>query len=613
MSESVHNQGKTLSNADRDKTVESHRDSLSLQQTVEFSENEALGPDIDLGNKSTFQHDRYEDLNLLGIGSTGMVRRVFDKRLKRQAAMKILHQEHVSNPHIVKRFISEAQGTAQLQHPGTVAVYDLDNFEDGRWFFTMQEVQGKTLQDAIENFFSSNRTWRFYDLIDAFHKVCVTIVYAHAKGVLHRDLKPENIMLGPFQEVVILDWGVAKFVRPSNVKEARIYTHKSQTMYGSVIGTPAYMAPEQARGELHTAQSDVFSLGTILYEILAGHPPYQGENLSEILEKAKNVSYTILKSQNPKRQYLIDVAEHAMQQDPKSRIKSAIELEKLLRSWLEGEQGREAARESILEADVLWLDIIKQNDKRSLYEEKLRDITEPRYKWQLEDELYQLELNIESQYTQYKQLLQKALTHYPNHEDARERLVMRYKSQHQRAEREKNDRGAIASAMQLQIHAAALPTNSSTKKSVLRYLKGHGTLSLQTNLCDVNVFLSAYVKNGRRLQLESEQHIGRAPLEKYPIAMGSYQIRLTKDGYQDTILPVYVEREQDWCALKPARLFPLGTLSAETIYVPAGSYLSGGDPNAVLGWPRKERFIDDFFIRKYPVTNAEYLRFLNAL
>ena len=137
---------------------QSDPDQISTHKTVAFSPEERIWSEYDGSTNPLFHHERYEDLGLLGIGSTGMVRRVFDRRLNRKAAMKILHLEHVANSNIVKRFISEAQGTSQLQHPGTVAIYDLDQFPDGRWFFTMQEVQGETLQKGYLSFFKQTRS-----------------------------------------------------------------------------------------------------------------------------------------------------------------------------------------------------------------------------------------------------------------------------------------------------------------------------------------------------------------------------------------------------------------------------------------------------------------------
>ena len=203
-----------------------------------------------------------------------------DVDLGRELAIKVLLDDHKDNQEIVERFVEEAQISGQLQHPGIVPVYQLGQFSDERPFFTMKLVKGKTLATLLSarNEPSQDRA----HLLGVFEQVCQTMAYAHSRGVIHRDLKPSNIMVGAFGEVQVMDWGLAKVLAEGGVADERKSLEKqqevsvirtrrstgsdvpgsegSQTHIGSVMGTPAYMPPEQALGEIDRLdeRADVF-------------------------------------------------------------------------------------------------------------------------------------------------------------------------------------------------------------------------------------------------------------------------------------------------------------------------------------------------------------------
>jgi hypothetical protein len=205
--------------------------------------------------------------------------------------MKFLHERYRHEPALLHRFVEEAQIGGQLQHPGIVPVYDL-GMVDGRPFFTMKLVKGQTLAKRLAERASPDRELRSF--LSIFEDVCQTMAYAHARGVVHRDLKPANIMIGSFGEVQVVDWGMGKVLASGGVADERLASerqaevsvvqtvrssgHGTQSLVGSVMGTPAYMPPEQARGDVEQMdeRSDVFALGAILCEILTGKPPYLG-------------------------------------------------------------------------------------------------------------------------------------------------------------------------------------------------------------------------------------------------------------------------------------------------------------------------------------------------
>ncbi|MFT6363426.1 MAG: serine/threonine protein kinase, partial [Planctomycetota bacterium] len=244
-----------------------------------------------LGQSDRIDAGKYIVHGELGRGGVGTVYRGRDQDLGRDVAMKFLHDKYKDEPQILHRFVEEAQIGGQLQHPGIVPVYDL-GMANGKPFFSMKLVEGKTLAKKLAERGSPTDDRR--DFIAIFEDVCQTLAYAHARGVVHRDLKPANIMIGSFGEVQVVDWGMGKVLdssgdadeklaaeqhaKASTIQTVRTGDHGTQSLVGSMMGTPAYMPPEQARGDVEAMdeRSDVFTLGAILCEILTGKPPYVG-------------------------------------------------------------------------------------------------------------------------------------------------------------------------------------------------------------------------------------------------------------------------------------------------------------------------------------------------
>ena len=197
--------------------------------------------------------ERYEDLGLIAQGGMGEVRRVRDRQLGRVVAMKILAIDRIQSMGTAARFVAEATITAQLVHPGIIAVFDRGE-RSGTLWYTMTEVRGATLAQRILASRGSPDGLR--SLVQILHRVCEAIAYAHSEGVIHRDLKPDNIMVGPFGEVLVMDWGIAcKLAEPAGA-----------------AGTPGWVAPEQARGETPAPQADIYALGGVLHAFLMGGP-----------------------------------------------------------------------------------------------------------------------------------------------------------------------------------------------------------------------------------------------------------------------------------------------------------------------------------------------------
>ena len=247
---------------------------------------------------------RYRIDGEIARGGMGEVLKGRDPDLGRDVAIKVLREDLRKNGDLVRRFVEEAQISGQLQHPGVVPIYELGTFADKRPFFCMKLVKGRTLAEVMAE--RSAPSSDHPRLLAIFLDVAQTMAYTHARGVIHRDLKPSNVMVGSFGEVQVVDWGLAKVLPRGGMVEDReagkmevhetvIATARSGSdsdsdlsRAGSVLGTPSYMSPEQARGENDRVdeRADVFAMGSILCEILTGMPAFVGRSTGEILRQS---------------------------------------------------------------------------------------------------------------------------------------------------------------------------------------------------------------------------------------------------------------------------------------------------------------------------------------
>ncbi|MGH7719745.1 MAG: serine/threonine-protein kinase [Gemmatimonadaceae bacterium] len=229
---------------------------------------EALGRLRHVADRPDLSGTKYELLDLLGRGGMGAVYRARDRELDRHVALKVLGTPDPA-PRDAARMLREARTLARLEHPGIVPVHDVGTLPDGRVYYAMKLVRGGRLDEH------ARATASLGELLRIFGRICEAVAFAHAHGVIHRDLKPENIMVGPYGEVLVMDWGIAK-LRDSHRESAersdpaRASTDLPITGHGTVLGTPGYMAPEQARGAVDEVDTpaDIFALGAILRFLL---------------------------------------------------------------------------------------------------------------------------------------------------------------------------------------------------------------------------------------------------------------------------------------------------------------------------------------------------------
>ena len=235
---------------------------------------------------------RFCILDRIATGGVGQVLSAYDLKLRREVALKELLDRNAGETELRRRFVRECRITSRLEHPGIVPIYDLGRRSDGRPFYAMRLIRGQSLQTAIKEAHGEGppapRMLR--ELLRRLIDVGRAMDYAHHQGVVHRDLKPANIMLGPYGETLVVDWGLAKIVDDlAEVQaESRLAVGVTATQLGTVIGTPAYMSPEQAAGDVDQVgpQSDVYGLGATLYAVLTGARPFDGPP-EEVLSKVR--------------------------------------------------------------------------------------------------------------------------------------------------------------------------------------------------------------------------------------------------------------------------------------------------------------------------------------
>jgi serine/threonine-protein kinase len=293
---------------------------------------------------------RYEVLGTVGEGGMGSVVRVHDSELNRDLALKVLREDQADRLELERRFLEEAQVAAQLQHPNIAPVHDVGRLPDGRPYFTMKLVQGRTLAVLLgERPEPARELSRF---LVVFEHVCQALAFAHSKQVIHRDLKPHNIMVGRFGEVQVMDWGLAKVLTPGAEKDAAsesasvVQSQRSDdddaaTRAGTILGTPAYMAPEQARGELEQLDQrcDVFGLGAILCEILTGLAPFTASGRGDALLRAQQGDLAAANERldgckaDPK---LIELAKGCLASAPADRPRNAGDVAARIASYQQG-------------------------------------------------------------------------------------------------------------------------------------------------------------------------------------------------------------------------------------------------------------------------------------
>jgi serine/threonine protein kinase/formylglycine-generating enzyme required for sulfatase activity len=597
------------------------------------------------------EHDRYEDLGLIASGSFGEVRRVLDRKLARVVAMKVLHAELAARPGLGARLIQEARLTARLQHPGIVGVYDFGERADGRIWITMPEVRGRTLARVIDEVDEARRggtagAWTERRVLEALGRVCQAVAFAHQNGVVHRDLKPDNIMVGELGEVYVMDWGLSRSIRndatahdatghDATAHDASDHVPAAElaalleaagardprfTTDGAVVGTPAYMAPEQARGEVsrHGPAVDIHALGAILYHLLAGRPPYQGSAAFVIARVAAGPPPPI-ESVARVPDELAAVCRRAMARDPSERFPEASAMAAALFDWLDGLTRRERALAALEAAPSPELGALAERETSLRREAEIALASTPRHAkasaklaaWEQLDEADRVAQERRLLETRWLTAVHGALALDPTLDAAHAALADHYRAALLEAESSGHHDEAARFETLLGVH---------DRGRHRAFLEGRGLLSIDTDPPGAIATLHRYEPSHRRLVPRGARVLGPTPIRELALERGSYLVELSRPGGPTVRHPVCIGRGEHWDGRPPGEAEPSpiplpGTmdLDVDEVYIPAGWAVIGGDPHAPDSLARRRVWIDGFVIARFPVTNQAYLDFLDAL
>lgn len=572
---------------------------------------------------------RYQFGKELGKGGHGIVTLVFDTDIGRRVALKTLRSATKATGNELERFVEEVQVTGQLEHPNVVPVHELGTLSNGEVFFTMKLVEGRTLEQVIAGLRKGNPAIRKAHnrtrLMGIIQSVCQGVGFAHAKGVVHRDLKPANIMLGDYGEVLVMDWGLAK-VRgvPDRRSDdlARVTTDRSQrdddeTLAGTIKGTPAYMSPEQAMGriDLIDERSDVYSIGVILYEMLCLQRPHMGRDPMKVIKAVVREPIVPLRERAPHMnipEELEGITMKCLQKNPGKRYATALAVYEELENFLEGTKRRQQAAARVQEGNRLAgrYEILRRESARlaQQHAETARgvsawaDIEQKRPVWEAEEAAETKETEAIDTFGASINRYVQALGYDPQNLEAKRGLAALYWSKFREAEQLRD-----ISNMRYFRALVELYDDGSYGK----YLKGDGLLSVDSQPRGAKVDLSVFEERDRIMTPVDTRDLGETPLEKVPVAMGSYRLTLTAGGMGPVIRPVFVGRRQH--LLVRVQMYDPGAIAGGMLFIPGGPFIMGGDPAAYDPVERSQPHVGDFAMARLPVTMEQYNEFINHL
>jgi serine/threonine protein kinase/formylglycine-generating enzyme required for sulfatase activity len=578
--------------------------------------------------------EKYQLASTIGSGGMGMVLKAFDADLRRWVAMKVVRRDLVKNPEQLSRFVEEAQVCGQLEHPNIPPVHEIGAGPDGQVYFTMKLVKGRTLREIARDLSLGRpdvrREFTPIRIAQILQQAAMGVHYANARGVIHRDLKPDNIMVGDYGEVLVMDWGLAKVLgeecQAQLHGEDPVITARTEsglhTRDGAVQGTPSYMSPEQACGELDVvdARTDVFGLGAVLYELLCYQPPFLGGSFKEILAAAKEARCPPPSKVAPKGALvppdLEAICLKAMAAAREDRHADARELQNDLQSFIEGTTDRERRRAEALALVAEGRKLIASYKELENRRQQLRieaakaaeviapyePVAKKKALWAVDDAVEALEGEAQKAYSRARAAFDAALQHDPACKEARRALTDLYWERFLEAEAQRSSRDAA-------FYRDLVEANDDGRYAAR--LKGDGSLSVESSPAGAEAILYRYREEERILKAMDPRPLGSTPIRGLPLPMGSYLVVLRSDGRRETRLPVHIGRSQDLTAR--ADLLREEEIGTDFVYVPAGEFMRGGDAESMASFERSSVHLESFFIARFPVTFREYCDFLDAL
>ena len=265
-------------------------------------------------------YGRYKIVKELGKGSMGVVYQAHDPQIDRLVVLKVLRQDRLTSEDFIHRFLKEAKAIGRLSHPNIVTVYDIGRDHE-TIYIAMEFLEGDSLSKVIKE-----KRLEMREIVNLGVQVAETLDYAHHRGIIHRDVKPSNILVKPSGQIILTDFGIAHIEDPSA---------SFKTQDGEILGTPAYMSPEQVKGQPVDGRSDLFSLGIILYELTTGMRPFGGENLTAIFNSITQNNPTDPAKINPGiPKSLSQIIMKCLEKMPDKRFETGKALAEALKSCL---------------------------------------------------------------------------------------------------------------------------------------------------------------------------------------------------------------------------------------------------------------------------------------
>ncbi|MHC4548088.1 MAG: SUMF1/EgtB/PvdO family nonheme iron enzyme [Planctomycetota bacterium] len=587
---------------------------LGRQSVAEWAE---AAPD---GEAATFQpaQQKYTLGAPIGKGGMGEVVLATDRDLRRQVAMKLLRKDAGGGRDQLLQFVAEAQATSQLEHPGIPPVHDIGTTGDGRPWFTMKLVRGRTFREIFHDLRLGRkeveREYTLHRLVSILERICEALHFAHERGVLHRDIKPDNVMLGDYGEVHVMDWGLAKVGGETGAIDTARVESGLETQYGALKGTLPYMSPEQMLGEtdLLDPRTDIYALGCLLYEALTLHPAFDPSDPALLTKKLAEEVPDVAERSSDRLvpEALAEICRKAMAKEREKRFNNANELREALRRWLDGRAERERrhreaeklagqGQEAAAKYERLKADVSKAEDAAEAEAAKYKPwqpVAEKRSMIEARQRVETLKTEVALAFAETTHLLNAALMQEADNATARTALARLWQRRLTDAER----RGAQADVA----HALTM-VRRHDDGTLAAFVKGDGSLALASDPPGAEVWLYRYVECDAVLRPEEERHLGQTPLGPVSLPMGSYLCILKKEGFRDVRYPVHISRNRAWQGT--VKLRTDAEIGEGFVYVPAGPFVYGEGKDAQI------RELPDFAIARYPVTFEEYAEFLQAL